>query len=267
MRTGREQLVAALAAFASSATGVLVGEGVGVAGLAAGLTGNLLRTPLSEAGSVGVAVGLALAGKRPVVELIDLVGLSRAFEALAEAVALGTRSNGAFTAPIVVLAPLADGASIPALPEGVALAVAGVPEDAAGLFAAALASRGPVVVLFTDAALDGRGEGAVPGIGVPVVRRAGVGVTVLAEGAGVALALESAGGAEVVDLRGCRDPTVIGGFVAKTGRAVVLGHADPRVLAAVNAAAFWRLEARPLSLPANAGPEALAAALSDSFTP
>ena len=62
MRTGRDQLRAALALHAASAGGVLVGEAVGVAGLSKGLTGNLLRTPLSEAGSVGAAVGLALAG-------------------------------------------------------------------------------------------------------------------------------------------------------------------------------------------------------------
>ena len=268
MHTGRDSLCAALAAHAATPAGVLVGEAVGVAGLAAGLGGNLLRTPLSEAGTVGVAVGLALAGRRPVVELLDLGGIARAYEALGEAAALGTRSGGAFTVPLVVVAPLPEGAALPALPPGVQLAVAGAPGDAAALFAAALAHGGPVVLLCAEAALHERGPvvEAAP-LGVPVVRRAGTGVTLLAEGAGVALALDHGGDAEVVDLRGCRDAARIAPLVARTGRVIVAAHGDATALLATLGEAFWRLEARPVSLPAGAGPEALAAALSDSLTP
>ncbi len=267
MRTGREALVAALAAHAASQNGIVVGEAVGVAGIARAVTGNVLRTPLSEAGAVGVAVGLALAGRRPVVELIDGAGIGRAAEALAEAAAVAARSNGAFTAPIVVLARLADDGVIPVIPAGVSLAVAGVPEDAAGLFAAAIAASGPTLLLLADAALEERGEGSVEGLGVPVVRRAGREVTVLAEGAGVAVALGTPGDHEVVDLRGCRDAARIGALIAHTGRAVAVGHGDPRVLAAVYAQTFWRLESQPAHLSAAAGAPALGAALSESLTP
>lgn len=270
MKTGRDQLRAALATHAASPGGVLIGEAVGVAGLSKGLAGNLLRTPLSEAASVGAAVGLALAGKRAVVELIDPAGVARAAEALGEAAALARRSNGAFNAPIVVVVVLPDDGTLPAVPEGVLLAVAGVAADAAGMFAAALAASRPVLLVVTESALDSRGEGDSASLGEPLVRRAGAGVTVLAEGAGVSVALsgtEGTEGVEVVDLRGCRDPQIIGTLAARTGRVVIVGHDDPRALAAVLDRAFWRLEARPLSIHAAAGPGALAAAISDSFTP
>ncbi|GDX78995.1 pyruvate dehydrogenase E1 component beta subunit [Deltaproteobacteria bacterium] len=267
MRTGRDQLRAALAAHAASPNGVLVGEAVGVAGLSKGVTGNLLRTPLSEAGSVGAAAGLALAGKRPVVELIDPAGVARAAEALGEAAALGIRSNGTFNAALVALVVLPDDGTLPVAPPGVLLAVAGVASDAAGMLLAAIAANRPVLVVVTESSLDSRGEADTTALSEPVVRRAGTGLTVLAEGAGVALALSSTEGVEVVDLRGCRDPKTIAALAARTGRVVLVGHGDPSPLAAVSEQAFWRLEARPLSIQAAAGASALAAAISDSFTP
>ena len=266
MTLGREALRAALSTHAGTPAGILIGEGVGVVGLCAGLGGNQLRTPLSEAGSVGVALGLALAGRAPVVELIDLAGVNRAAEALAEAADLARRSGGAFRAPIVVVATLPDGGVIPTLPEGVSLAVAGVPEDAAGLLTAALAGVGPVVLLLAEAALDERGEGPVEPLGVPMVRRAGAGSTVLAEGAGVSLALAVATDAEVIDLRGCRDPARLGALFGRTGRVVLFGHGIEPLVAALGES-FWRLETRPVFVPVTAGADALRAALTDSFSP
>lgn len=267
MRTGRDQLRDALAAHAASEGCRLVGESVGVAGLSKGVTGNLLRTPLSEAGTVGIAIGLALAGTRVVIELIDPAGLGRAAEALAEASSLSSRSRGAFRAPLVVLLALPHEAVIPVLPEGVALAVAGVAADAAGLFNLALAANGPVVLLVTEDALEGRGEGVVAALSEPVVRREGAGATVFAEGAGVAMALTATSGVEVVDLRGCRDPERLAALAFRTGRIVIVGHGDPRPLAAAQAGAFWRQEARPLSILAAEGSSVLAAAVSESLTP
>ncbi len=266
MTLGRDALRGALAAHAATATGILVGEGVGVAGVCAGLAGNQLRTPLSEAGSVGVAIGLALAGRAPVVELIDLAGLGRAAEALGEAADVALRSGGAFRATIVVLAALPDTAVIPTLPPGVTLAVAGVPEDAAGLLAAALGGGGPVVLLVAEAALDERGEGPFDPLGVPTVRRAGSGATVLAEGAGVALALAVPSEAEVIDLRGCRDPVRLGALFGRTGRVVLFSHGTQPLVAALGDH-FWRLESRPVFVPVSGGADALRAALTDSFSP
>jgi pyruvate/2-oxoglutarate/acetoin dehydrogenase E1 component len=267
MSTGATQLKAALQAHATSPEGVVVGEAVGVAGLAAGITGHLVRTPLSEAAAVGVAVGLALAGKRPVVELMDVKGVSRAAEALADAASLPGRSAGAFKVGVVVLAPLPLEAELPSIPRGIALAVAATAGDAAGLLQAALADGGPVLLLLSDEALAGREAGDVAALGRPVVRREGRGAVVLAEGAGVAVALAGAGEATVVDLRGCRDAPLLGSLVAPTGRVVVVTHSADTALLAVLAGAFWRLEAPPTFVHPRAGVAALSAALLDALTP
>lgn len=267
MTSGSMALQAALAEHAGREGGVLVGEGVGVAGLAARAAGNLVRTPLSESVAVGVAVGLALAGKRPVVELLDASGLARAAEALADAGALPGRSEGAFAAPVVVLAPLAVEADLPALPAGIGLAVAASAADAVGLLAAALAARGPTVLLVSASALAARDSGPAAGLGVPVLLREGRGAVLLAEGEGVALALAAGGDAAVVDLRGCRDVAAIGTLVAPTGRVVVVAHEGASTLLAVLAGAFWRLESQPSFVHPREGATALAAAIAVALTP
>jgi pyruvate/2-oxoglutarate/acetoin dehydrogenase E1 component len=267
MTSGAVALQEALVQHAAREGGVLVGEGAGVAGRGARARGALVRTPLSESVAVGAAVGLALAGKLPVVELLDGAGVARAAEALADAGALVRRSEGAFAAPLVVLAPLSIDADIPALPAGVGLAVAATATDAAGLFAAALAGRGPVVLFVSDTALAARDAGTAAGLGVPVVVRAGAGVVILAEGEGVPLALGAGGEATVVDLRGCRDAAAIGKLVAPTGRVVVMAHERAGTLLAVLAGAFWRLESEPAFVHPREGAPALAAALSAALTP
>ncbi len=259
MSSGHDALLKRLAAHAASE--VVVGEAVGAAGLCAKVGGNQVRTPLSEAAAVGVASGLALAGKRPVVELIDLRGLERAAEALADAAG----RPSAFAGTLVVLAALPVDADLPRLPAGLRCRVAGVPGDAVALFDAALAVPGVSVLLVTASALDGRVGGADPG-DAPVTRRAGRGATLLAEGEGVALALDTPGDAEVVDLRGCRDAAVIGAHVARTGRVVLVGHGDATPLHAALGSAFWRLEAQPLAVHARDGAEALSRALSETLS-
>jgi pyruvate/2-oxoglutarate/acetoin dehydrogenase E1 component len=259
---------AALAAHAARADGVLVGEAVGVAGLSAGVTGNLVLTPLSEAGAVGLAAGLALIGKRPVVELLDVAGVERAFESLGDAGSLAARSGSAFAAPLVVLAPLPPAADLPRVPPGVQLAVAATPAAAAALFAAALGAAAPVVLLLADDALaTGAAAAGESALGVPVVVREGHGAIVLAEGAGVPLALAAAGEATVVDLAGCRDATRLGALVAPTGRVVVVAHGGDSALLAILAGAFWRLESQPRFVHPREGASALAAALVDALTP
>lgn len=259
MSTGRDALVKRLAAHAASE--IVVGEAVGAAGLCATVGGNQLRTPLSENAAVGIASGLALAGKRPVVELIDPRGIERAAEALADAAG----RPPAFAGTLVVLVALPVDADLPRLPAGPRCRVAGVPGDAVALFDAALAAGGVSVLVVTAPALDGRVDGADTG-DAPVTRRAGGGATILAEGAGVALALAHGGSAEVVDLRGCRDATVIAPHLARTGRVVLVGHGDAAPLHAALGPAFWRLEAQPLAVHARDGADALSRALSETLS-
>ncbi|MBM4390622.1 MAG: hypothetical protein FJ090_05830 [Deltaproteobacteria bacterium] len=259
MSTGRAALVERLAAHAAS--DIVVGEAVGAAGLCATVGGNQLRTPLSESSAVGIASGLALAGRRPVVEIIDPRGLERAAGVLSDAA--GRPST--FSGTLVVLLALPVEADLPRVPAGLRCRVAGVPGDAVALFDAALAVGGVSVLVVTAAALDGRVEGADAG-DAPVVRRAGGRATILAEGAGVPLALELAGDAEVVDLRGCRDLATISPHLARTGRVVLVGHGDPAPLRAALGPAFWRLEAQPLAVHACDGASALSRALSETLS-
>lgn len=264
MSTGRDAVRAVLADHAVSATGVLVGEAAGVAGLFGGIRGSLVLTPLSESGSVGVALGLALAGKRPVVELIDAPGLARAVEALAEALDISARSGGSFSAPIVVLAPLPLTGELPRLPVGVRRFIVGNASDFGPSVAAALKEAGPSVVLYGSGALETIGETLGGAAGEPVVVRNGTGVVILAEGDGVATSVASGGEAHIIDLRGTRNLAVLAKLIAPTGRAVFCTHESAEALLSGVNAAFWRLEAPPVFLHPAGGAAAVAAAVSQS---
>jgi pyruvate dehydrogenase E1 component beta subunit len=274
-RTGRDSLRAALQRHLQ-AGGALVGEAVGAHGVTEGFAPgpNLVRTPLSEGASIGVAAGLALSGRKVVVELVDPAGLARAGDVLGDIATLRARSNGVWAAPIVVRAPFAaglvtGGLFAGGLPAGVTVAVAATADDLVGMFGAALASADPVVLLESAAALDDRTTGAAAApLGALVTRRDGAAVTVFALGDAVATALIAADGtdAEVVDLRGLAplDRAGIGARVRRTGRAVVVGA--PACLAIALQEAFLHLESPLLSLPADATAEAIAAAIRDSVT-
>ena len=268
-RSGRDLLRAALTRHVAGG-GMLVGEAVGVHGVTEGLSGpGLVRTPLSEGAAIGVAAGLALGGKKVVVELIDPAGLARAADVLAELATLRARTNGAWAAPVVVRAPFAVGTAVPA---GLRVAVAATADDLVGLLAHALDGAEPVVILEAPEALAGTGTGAVvAALGVAATVREGTHATVLGVGPGVLAALAAADtlaaegiDVEVVDLRGLAplDRAGIGARVTKSGRAVVVGVPDGAAVALDTA--FLSLEAPLVSLPATASAAQIAAALRDT---
>ncbi len=270
-RSGRDLLRAALVRHVASG-GVIVGEAVGVHGVTEGFAAGpgLVRTPLSEGAAVGVAAGLALAGKKVVVELVDPAGLARAAEILGELAALRARTGGAWSAPIVVRAPFAPFSA----PAGLRVAVAATADDLVGMLAQALDGVEPVVLLESADALAGTGTGAAaPPLGTAVTRREGTAATVFAVGPAVEVALAAAADLadegqeiEVVDLRGLTplDRAGIGARVRRTGRAVVVGAPDGLALALDEA--FLSLEAPLVSLPADAAPDRVAAALRDTVS-
>lgn len=252
---GRDLLRAALTRHLE--TGVLLGEAAGVHGVSAGLTGpNVLRTPLSEGAAVGMAVGLAMGGRRPILELVDPAGLARAADALADLATLRARSGGAWTAPLVIRAPWSSDVAVPV---GIPVVVAATAADLVGLLAHALAGDVPVVILEAVCALEDSGEADdVPGIGIATARRAGSLLTLLAAGDDLPVALAAAEGqdVEVIDLRAVQplDLRTIGESVRKTGRCVVVGDAGPRALASLNAAvreAFLSFESPPTAVSAD----------------
>jgi len=238
---------------------LVFGEDVGPLGgvfrITDGLTADFgadrcFDTPLAESGIVGMAVGLAMNGMRPVVEMQFDAFAYPAFEQIVSHVAkMRNRTRGKVTLPMVIRVPFAGGiggvehhcdsseayyASTP----GLHVVAPSSPADAYVLLRAAIASDDPVVFLepkklYWSAEEVALGEPA-PGIGTAVVRRHGTDATLIAYGPSVPVALEAAEVAaqegrslQVVDLRSIVpfDDATVCAAVRSTGRAVVVAEA------------------------------------------
>ena len=225
---------------------------------------RVFDTPISESGIVGAAVGMAAYGLRPCVEIQFADYMYPAYDQIvSEAARLRYRSNGQFTAPIVVRMPtgggIFGGQTHSQSPEALFTHVSGLktvvpsnPYDAKGLLIAAIEDNDPVIFLepkrLYNGPFDGHHErpvtpwarhpqGEVPDghytvpLGKAAVRREGTAVTVLAYGTMVYVALAAAEetgiDAEVVDLRTLLpyDLDTIVASVRKTGRCVVVHEA------------------------------------------
>ncbi len=259
---------------------VVLGDSVGRAGGHGGTTAGLqarfgtrvLDLPIADRGTVGYALGVALAGGRPVVELADTRRLFAVLEVLAQAATIATQRE--FSVPLVVRVPY--GTDAPGLDQavgpwlaridGLQVVVPSTPAAAAGLLRHALAANHPTVILEPRAALDQRGqvsdEATTPSLRVV---RPGSHLTVATWGTAVASAVEAAArlesegiDIEVVDLVRLAplDTAVLGQHVRATGRLLVVHPDDPamadHVRNAVTRAAFLYLES-PL---ADAPPDA-----------
>jgi pyruvate dehydrogenase E1 component beta subunit len=239
---------------------IVMGQDVGVLGgvfrATAGLRDRFgpdrcVDTPLAEAGIVGTAVGLTLAGWRPVCELqFDAFSYPALDQVIAHVGRYRARTGGAVDMSMVVRMPYGGGVRAPELhqdsPEahyahaaGVKVVVPSTPADAKGLLSAAIRDPDPVVVLepkrlYRVARGDvPDGDWVVP-LGQAAVAERGDDVTLIAYGAMVALALaaraallEEGVAAEVLDLRTLfpLDEDAILASVAGTGRAIVIQEA------------------------------------------
>ena len=225
---------------------------------------RVFDTPISESGIVGAAVGMAAYGLRPCVEIQFADYVYPAYDQIvSEAARLRYRSNGQFTAPIVVRMPtgggIFGGQTHSQSPEALFTHVSGLktvvpsnPYDAKGLLIAAIEDNDPVIFLepkrLYNGPFDGHHErpvtpwakhpqGEVPDghytvpLGKAAVRREGGAVTVLAYGTMVYVALAAAEetgiDAEVIDLRTLLpyDLDTIVASVRKTGRCVIVHEA------------------------------------------
>ncbi|GIU93728.1 MAG: 2-oxoisovalerate dehydrogenase subunit beta [Gaiellaceae bacterium] len=212
-----------------------------------------IDTPLAEAGILGTAVGLCMAGWRPVVEMqYDAFSYPALDQLITHVGRYHWRTRGTMTFPLTIRMPYGGGVRAPELhddsPEahyvhtpGVKVAIPSTPADAKGLLTAAIRDPDPVVVL--EPKLHYRtakqevpdGEHVVP-LGQARVAREGVDVTLVAYGAMVPLceraadALAGEASCEVLDLRSLKplDEDALLASVAKTGRAVIVQEA-PRV--------------------------------------
>jgi acetoin:2,6-dichlorophenolindophenol oxidoreductase subunit beta len=234
-------------------------------------------TPISEMGFLGVAVGAAACGLRPVAEIMFIEFIGVALDQLTtEAAYFRYMSNGDLTVPLVVRASVGSGLGFGLQHSrtlehwllgtpGLKVVVPSDSQTAYGLLRSAIRDDNPVVVLEPRVLYGERfdivtgDEGLIP-LGQAAVVRPGTDVTVVTLGQTTGIALEAADGAtfdaEVVDLRTLApwDRATVLHSVARTKRLVVFeesprsGGWGSEICAAVTAELFHELEAAPFRI-------------------
>ena len=235
---------------------------------------RVLNTPIAEGGFVGVALGAALVGLRPVVEVMYLDFALLASDQIINQVAKITyMTAGQVKVPLVIRtqgggyksSAAQHGQSLEALfahIPGLVVVMPATPSDAKGLLKSAIRLDDPVLFiehksLYLEAGTLPDGEHLVP-IGKADVKRSGADVTIVTWAMGVKLSMEAAGelemlgvDAEVVDLRTLvpLDLTAVIESVEKTGRLVIVHEAVRRggygaeIAASVAEKLYGRLQA------------------------
>ena len=271
-------------ALASDERVFIMGEDVGARGnvflITAGFQDEFGRerivdTPLAEASIVGVAIGAAMAGLRPIAEIQFADFIYPAFnQIVGEAAKIRYRSAGGNTCPLVIRTPYGGGVrgalshsvSIEALfyhTPGLKICAPSTPADAKGLLTSAIADEDPVLFLEhkrTYRLIKGEvpeGRHTVP-IGKADIARAGKDLSVITYGLMRHFAVEAAEkiaaegiDAEVVDLRSIRpmDRETIVASATKTRRVLVVhednkfGGVGAEVSAAIAEEALFELDA------------------------
>ena len=242
---------------------LLIGEDVGRAGgvfrASAGLRDRFgpdrcVDTPLAEAGILGTAVGLCMAGWRPICEMqYDAFSYPCLDQLITHVGRYRWRTGGRMEFPLTIRMPYGGGVRAPELhddsPEtyyvhtpGVKVAIPSTPADAKGLLAAAIRDPDPVVI-FEPKLVYRTARGEVPEgdyvvpLGKARLAREGTDVTLVAYGAMVAVAeaaadeLADEASVEVLDIRSLKplDEEALLASAAKTGRVVLVQEA-PRTL-------------------------------------
>jgi pyruvate dehydrogenase E1 component beta subunit len=233
---------------------MVLGEDVGVAGGVFRITEGLqakygeqrvIDTPLNESGIVGTAIGMALAGGRPVAEIQFDGFVYPAFDQIVSHLGrFRFRTRGLSSVPVVVRFP--NGAGIGAhehhcdSPEayfmhapGLVVVCPSTPVDAKGLLAAALAGDDPVIFLEPKILYrSGRSEVPTEHYTLPIgrarVRAEGTDLTLVTYGGMVPTALKAAEqshhSVEVIDLRTLFpwDRETVLASVSRTGRLLLV---------------------------------------------
>ncbi|WP_435061438.1 alpha-ketoacid dehydrogenase subunit alpha/beta [Amycolatopsis thermoflava] len=282
--------------------GIDVGAGGNVFGLTRGLAeaypGRVRDTPISESAIIGAGVGSAMAGLRPVVELMyfDFLGVCLD-QLMNQAAKLRFMTGGAVSMPLVVRTQFGAGKSsgsqhsqsleaLLAHIPGLTVVMPSTPADTYGLLRAAI--RDPIPVVFVENRLlyGRKGPRPRPGHLVPLgkaaIRREGTDVTLVSysklvhECTAVAEQLAQDGiSVEVIDLRTIAplDTETVLRSLAKTGRLVVAHQAVEAFgvgaeLAAVAAEhGFWTLDAPVLRVGAANTPAPYAPSLEREWLP
>ena len=265
---------------------VVYGEDVGFEGGVFRVTEGLQKkygvervfdSPLAESGIVGTAVGMAVAGLRPVVEMQFCGFIYPAFNQIISHVSrMHNRSRGMHKVPMVIRLPYGGGinalehhsesmesmfAHIP----GLKVVVPSTPHDAKGLLISAIESDDPILFLepkriYRAIKQEVSEEKFSVPIGKAKVLAQGTDVTVVAYGAmirevqkAMIMAKEAGISVELIDLRTIYplDKETVTASIKKTGRVIFVGE-EPRsfgvgseIMALANDEAFLHLEAPP----------------------
>jgi pyruvate dehydrogenase E1 component beta subunit len=235
---------------------VLIGEDIGVYQGTFRVTADLLErfgpkrvidTPISELGFVGAAIGMAMLGLHPVVEVMTWNFALLAFDQIVNnAAKIRYFSGGQVDVPIVIRGPNGAGVQLSAQHSqsleatfahfpGLFVVTPATPAEAKGLLRTAIRGKDPVIFLENAALYGMKGEVPDGNFSLPFGRadfaRAGKDVTVVAYGRMLHLALAAATqlleediDAEVINLRTLRplDTETVVSSVSKTHRAVVV---------------------------------------------
>jgi len=241
----------------------MLGEDIGVYGGAFGVSGDLYHrfgeervrdTPISELGIVGAAVGAALVGMKPIVEIQFSDFTAQAMDQIVnQAAKIHFMLGGELSVPMVLRAPSGSGTGAAAQHSqsleswfahvpGLKVVLPSSPADAKGLLLAALDDPNPVIVL--EHKLLYKTSGHVPEemyrtpIGVSNTVREGSDLTIVATGVMVSRSLEAAAQlasqgieAAVIDVRTLSplDMDPINASVATTGRLMLVQEAPKHV--------------------------------------
>jgi len=241
----------------------MLGEDIGIYGGAFGVSGDLyqrfgkdriLDTPISELGIVGAAVGAALVGMKPIVEIQFSDFTAQAMDQIVnQAAKIHFMLGGELSVPMVLRAPSGSGTGAAAQHSqsletwfahvpGLKVVMPSSPYDAKGLLLAALDDPNPVIVL--EHKLLYKTSGHVPEeqyripIGTSNRVREGDAITIVASGVMVSRSLAAAeelakGGVqvEIVDVRSLSplDMTPINASIQKTGKVMLVQEAPKHV--------------------------------------
>ncbi len=214
---------------------------------------RVIDTPISEAGFIGLGIGAAMLGMRPVMELMFFSFYSVAFDQIFNNAAnIRYMSGGLIHCPIVIRGPANGGTnvgathshtpeSIAAYHPGIKVVVPSTPADAKGLLKSAIRDNDPVLfmentMLYGETGEVPDGDVVIP-LGSAKVIREGTALSIIGHGRAIQMAAKAAAllkekhnlDVEVVDLRSIRplDEETVLKSVKKTNRVLLVEEAKP----------------------------------------
>lgn len=267
-------------------------------GLAAAHPGRVLDTPIAETAIMGLGVGAAMAGLRPVVELMyfDFLGVCLD-QLMNQAAKLRFMTGGAVSVPMVVRTQFGSGRSsgsqhsqsleaLLAHIPGLTVVMPSTPEDTYGLLRAAIEDDNPVVFIENRILYERKGTLPTSGHRVPLgkaaVIRPGTDLTIVSWSRMARVCLAAAGtlaaegiDAEVIDLRTIvpLDRATVLDSLARTNRLLIVHEAVTEFGVGAELAAlavhegFWSLDAPVVRVGAPTSPAPYAPALEQAWIP